>query len=308
MKTTALLATRAGRMISACVACLALAHSAVADVIVTRAYDTPKAVGATVTFSDVLETATNPPDVTLVGGPTPPATWLYPPNPITTSDNKLSFGPINYATTVSNEAYSQKNAIDAVVLNITPDAGVGPLTLDVLLRGEWSFMPNQLAAFVNSSSSLAAFGATASVDLAITGLNGQSVMYTGESYPLVNFSTGIVSGTTNQSGVWQGRLTMSWDDIKAALLPTNLMTQQITQLQVSIGADIFSASQYAQATTRVEELTITAQPVPEPPTIILAGLGAVAVVANGYRRKKQRRESSLLLEQMEDTGAIALTA
>lgn len=48
--------------------------------------------------------------------------------------------------------------------------------------------------------------------------------------------------------------------------------------------------------------------VPEPPTIILAGLGAVAFVANGYRRKKQRRAAGESLEQMADAGAIALTA
>jgi hypothetical protein len=53
--------------------------------------------------------------------------------------------------------------------------------------------------------------------------------------------------------------------------------------------------------------------VPEPPTIILAGLGAVAVVANGYRRRKQRSQDSDEGDnQGQDAGdlngAIALTA
>jgi hypothetical protein len=312
MKTTALLTARAGRMISACVACLALTQSASADTIVTRLYDTPKAPGATVTFSDVLETATNPPNVTLGVGLTPPATWLYPPEPTVTSDNKLSFNPINFTTTVSNLAYSGMHAIDDVKASIVPDAGVGPMMLDVLIRGAWTFLPSQLAASQASSTSLADFGASARLDIVIRGLSGVSgdVNYSGLTPMLVDFSPQMISGSTNQTGTWQGRVTMSWDDIKTVLLPAELQSQQITKLNVSVLTDIFSESQYAQATTRVNELTIAAQPVPEPPTIILAGLGAAAAVGHGYRRRKlrQRDAEGSDAEWNAEEGAIALTA
>lgn len=312
MKTTALLATRAGRMISACVSCLALTQTASAGTIVTRTYDTPKAYGATVTFSEVLETATDPPNVTLGAGLTPPATWLYPPQPTVTSDNKLSFNPINFTTTVSNLAYSGMHAIDDVKASILPDAGVGPMMLDVLIRGEWSFLPSQLSAAQASSTSMADFGATARLDIAIRGLSGVpgDVNYSGLTPMLVDFSPQIISGSTNQSGTWQGRVTMSWDDIKTVLLPAALQTQQITKLNVSVRTDIFSESQYAQATTRVNELTIAAQPVPEPPTIILAGLGAAAAMGHGYRRRKlrQRNAEGSDAEWNSEEGAIALTA
>ena len=103
---------------------------------------------------------------------------------------------------------------------------------------------------------------------------------------------------------------MSWDDIKTVLLPAALQTQQITKLNVSVRTDIFSESQYAQATTRVNELTIAAQPVPEPPTIILAGLGAAAAMGHGYRRRKlrQRNAEGSDAEWNSEEGAIALTA
>jgi len=50
--------------------------------------------------------------------------------------------------------------------------------------------------------------------------------------------------------------------------------------------------------------------VPEPPTIILAGLGAAAAVGHGYRRRKlrQRGAEGSDGEWTSDEGAIALTA
>jgi hypothetical protein len=70
---------------------------------------------------------------------------------------------------------------------------------------------------------------------------------------------------------------------------------------------------YGQARTSVTNFNVNAPvdlvAVPEPPTLILAGLGAAGVLANGYRRRKQRQpagDDASVEDSM--TGAIASQA
>jgi hypothetical protein len=92
------------------------------------------------------------------------------------------------------------------------------------------------------------------------------------------------------------------------LAPTDYVTEISLSLTTSLGAE----SIYAAATSRLNtvDIGVTAQPVPEPPTIILAGLGAAAAVGHGYRRRKQRQRGAegSDAEWNGEEGAIALTA
>jgi hypothetical protein len=65
---------------------------------------------------------------------------------------------------------------------------------------------------------------------------------------------------------------------------------------------------WSQNTSTVPATSMELVAVPEPPTVILAGLGVAAVIANGYRRRLRRKgvDSEFAAESME--GAVALTA
>lgn len=92
----------------------------------------------------------------------------------------------------------------------------------------------------------------------------------------------------------------------------------ITKVSLTISSNISVVGVYGEGYAKVNNLSVSAdgvevQAVPEPPTIILAGLGAVAVVANGYRRRKQRSQGGNEAgNEGQDAGdlngAIALTA
>jgi hypothetical protein len=86
----------------------------------------------------------------------------------------------------------------------------------------------------------------------------------------------------------------------------------VTEISVSLQTNLYVEAEYATATSQTDLVTVggTVQPVPEPPTIILAGLGAAAAVGHGYRRRKlrQRDAEGSDAEWNGEEGAIALTA
>jgi len=112
------------------------------------------------------------------------------------------------------------------------------------------------------------------------------------------------------SGNWSGLTVLDWNALKIAsgVGPS----QHITGATIQFTTQIAAASVYASAQATVTNFTVNAPveavPVPEPPTIILAGLGAAAVVANGYRRRKLRSQKEDASSAEEMSGAIALTA
>jgi len=113
------------------------------------------------------------------------------------------------------------------------------------------------------------------------------------------------------TGNWSGSASINWDAVKAAagVASGRNITGALLQFTVDIGA----ASVYGQARTSVTNFNVNAPvdlvAVPEPPTLILAGLGAAGVLANGYRRRKQRPtagDDASVEDSM--TGAIASQA
>ena len=148
-----------------------------------------------------------------------------------------------------------------------------------------------------------------------------------------NQGTGVVSSatstwnTTAQATSLSGASAASytWDTGVLSLDSQSLRTLfgitapdlQITEVSLSLVNSVTAAGIYGQGKSEFNGINASVDTapvaVPEPPTIILAGLGAAAVVANGYRRRKQRSQDS---DEGDDqgqaagdlNGAIALTA
>jgi hypothetical protein len=113
-----------------------------------------------------------------------------------------------------------------------------------------------------------------------------------------------------QTGGWAGTDTIDWVALRVAagIAPGDF----VTELSIQYTGQIAAASVYGAAETRVTYLSVNnpVDPVavPEPPTVILAGLGAAAAFGHGYRRRKQRQAGSESMKAGDDNGAIALTA
>jgi len=111
------------------------------------------------------------------------------------------------------------------------------------------------------------------------------------------------------SGSWEGNTSINWTALRAAAGLT--ATQHITAAIVQFTTDIGAASLQGVARTTVLNFNVNAPvapvAVPEPPTVILAGLGAAAAVGHGYRRRRLRRGSDVDARH-DGQDAIALTA
>ncbi|MFM8436161.1 MAG: PEP-CTERM sorting domain-containing protein, partial [Planctomycetia bacterium] len=121
----------------------------------------------------------------------------------------------------------------------------------------------------------------------------------------------IVSPPGPSSGNWSGSFAVDMNALRSAagILPTD----SITQIQITATPVVYAASQFASARVSVTGLdvqtNVEAVAIPEPPTVILAGLGVAAAVGQGYRRRKSQRNAQAGAEMVGDeTGAIALTA
>jgi hypothetical protein len=121
-------------------------------------------------------------------------------------------------------------------------------------------------------------------------------------------------GAADPSYEWDtGLVSLSEEDLRTLFGITN-STDAITEISLSLVTEVFAAGFYGQGTSRVNSVTVgagvEAVAVPEPPTIILAGLGAAAAVGHGYRRRKlrQRDAEGSDADWNGEEGAIALTA
>ena len=125
---------------------------------------------------------------------------------------------------------------------------------------------------------------------------GQAVTGSMQITPSDVVSTGPQNSSV--SGTWDGTQVINWTDLRRASGVKD--TDYITDVAVEVTASVAGASIYSTATTSVttfsvENTTEAIAPVavPEPPTIILAGLGVAACVANGFRRRKANRQDGL---------------
>ena len=125
---------------------------------------------------------------------------------------------------------------------------------------------------------------------------GQAVTGSMQITPSDVVSTGPQNSSV--SGTWDGTQVINWTDLRRASGVKD--GDYITDVAVEVTASVAGASIYSTATTSVttfsvENTTEAIAPVavPEPPTIILAGLGVAACVANGFRRRKSNRQDGL---------------
>jgi len=267
-------------------------------------------------------------NVTETGGDVvPPATGVYvPQQPIYTENPnpQLTFLPENFVQTDQNVVFDlkSKSALLAFAVAAKPIAG-DPDYVGYALTGNTINMAGSYSVWApfgagdrgaGSPASIAKVTMTANYSIQVTGVNW--VPYSGGS--AINRSMPIMPTDVTQTGPAASALTGTWtgtDTIDAVALqaaagiaPGNF----ITELSIQYTGVIAAAGVYGSAETRVTNLSVNnpVDPVavPEPPTVILAGLGAAAAVGHGYRRRKQRQAGSESMLAGDDNGAIALTA
>ncbi len=257
----------------------------------------------------------------------PPATGLYvPQTPIYTEtpNPQLTFLPENFVQTDQNVVFDlqSKSALLAFAVAAKPiinDPGYLGYALTgntINMAGTYSvwapFGAGEMGA--GSPASQAKVTMSANYTIQVTGVNwlpysgGSSI---NRSMPIVP-SDVTVNGPQNAAttGSWAGTDSIDWVALRAAagIAPSDF----ITELSIQYTGQIAAAGVYGKAITQATNLNVsnTVEPVavPEPPTLILAGLGAAAAVGHGYRRRKQRQASGESMSTASDDGAIAITA
>ena len=104
------------------------------------------------------------------------------------------------------------------------------------------------------------------------------------------------------------------DSVRSSLGWASNKPLEITGVRVnSLDLTLSTFARGGQAKAEITSLTASADTalvaVPEPPTVILAGLGVAAVVANGYRRRRLRRQDVGVESDLEASECeVALSA
>ncbi len=240
-------------------------------------------------------------------GPTIPPSLYTPATPVySESPNpQLRFLPTDFTQlvveTTGSAAFDLQYKTAQLTLPMVAQPGYAFTGTSLHLAGSY----NLFAPFAGAQAKVTMAGQYSVVVTAVdqqpwagTTPYSSSLVVTPDSVTSVGPQNGFVAGN------WSGDVALDWSALKlaAGVGPT----QRITGATIQFTTQIAAASAYASAQATVTNFNVNtpveAVPVPEPPTIILAGLGAAAVVANGYRRRKLRGQAE------EMTGAIALTA
>jgi hypothetical protein len=257
----------------------------------------------------------------------PPASGLFVPQTPTYTENpnpQLTFLPQNFVQTDQNVVFDlkSKSALLAFAVAAKPIVG-DPDYVGYALTGNTINMAGTYSVWApfgagdmgaGSPASIAKVTMSADYTIQVTGVNW--LPYSGgasinRSMPIVP-SDVTVNGPQNAAttGTWQGSDTIDWVALRVAagIAPGDF----VTELSIQYTGQIAAAGVYGAAETRATNLTVInpVDPVavPEPPTVILAGLGVAAAVGQGYRRRKQRQAGSEPMANCDDNGAIALTA
>ena len=267
--------------------------------------------GTTVSIPQITDQAPNPPALV----------------PVLTNTNSIAdlnllgsgtFKAVASSANSSATAPSNSQLDFAVFGNLTQgvrNAGLGVVTKGYAITG-LSMDLSGLASYLGSRSNSTG-QAIAAVDftLEVTEVNFQTLPsaltydYSFTPYSL-NFSgSGAQSSPWSVGGSFFGT---DWTTLKTALGLT--ASDNVTGIRMNTHNTGLTASVYRGSTTnQVNNFQVTATTelvaVPEPPTVILAGLGVAAVVANGYRRRRLRRHDVGMdsdVEMME--GEVALSA
>ncbi|MEI6239886.1 MAG: PEP-CTERM sorting domain-containing protein [Planctomycetia bacterium] len=257
----------------------------------------------------------------------PPATGLFVPQTPSYTENpnpQLTFLPSNFVETDQNVIFDLKHksallafAVAAKPLVGDPDYVGFAMTGNTLnVAGTYSvwapFGAGDMGA--GSPASIAKVTMAGNYTIQVTGVNW--LPYSGGT--AINRSMTIVpsdvtvTGPQNSAttGNWSGTSAIDWNDVRVAAGIGS--GDYITELSIQFTADIAAAGVYGNARTTLTNFNainpVEPIAVPEPPTLVLAGLGAAAAVGHGYRRRKLRQSASESVVTGDDDGAIALTA
>ena len=257
----------------------------------------------------------------------PPASGLFVPQTPVYTENpnpQLTFLPQNFVQTDENVVFQlkSKSALLAFAVEAKPIVG-DPDYVGYALTGNTISMAGTYSVWApfgagdmgaGSPASIAKVTMAGDYTIQVTGVNW--LPYSGGSS--INRSMPIVPSDVTQTGpaaaaltgTWTGTDSIDWVALRVAagIAPGDF----VTELAIQYTGQIAAAGVYGRAETRVTNLSVNnpVDPVavPEPPTVILAGLGAAAAVGHGYRRRKQRQAGSESMMAGDDNGAIALTA
>lgn len=254
----------------------------------------------------------------------PPATGVFIPKQPTYSENpqpQLTFLPENFVKTDLNQGIDlkSKSALLAFAVASKPIVG-NPDYVGYALTGNTINVAGSYYLYVpfgdvGEPLSTAKVAMAANYSIQVTGVNWSGYSG-GESISrsiTINPSFANATGPRNEpiTGNWEGTSTIDWNELRiAAGIGAG---DFITELSIQLTANISAGSLNAVAETRLKNLNlinpVAPVAVPEPPTVILAGLGVAAAVGQGYRRRKSQRNAQAGAEMVGDeTGAIALTA
>jgi hypothetical protein len=253
----------------------------------------------------------------------PPATGVFVPQTPSYTENpnpQLTFLPQNFVKTDVNQGIDLKSKSALLSFAVASKPLIGnPDYVGYVLTGNTINVAGTYSLWapfgdVGEPVSIAKVAMSANYTIQVTGVNwlpysgGSAINRSMTIVPSGQTVTGPQNDTT--TGNWAGTSTIDWNDVRiAAGVGTG---DFITELSIQLTAQIAAASIYGIAETRLTNLNLTnpVDPiaVPEPPTVILAGLGVAAAVGQGYRRRKQRQAGSEPMANCDDNGAIALTA
>ena len=259
------------------------------------------------------------------GADIPPGLFM-PPDPVvslTGSSNELSFFPNRFVITDQSLVFDLKSLSSQlgmfvggkVVSGTGGPVGYELKTLDFNIQGAYDlYAPFDNIPPTGAVSVAQVQMSDVPLTIKVTGVNwgayaGGTAL--GATMTVAPSTVTVVGPGGTNSGVWSGSYAVDMAALRAAagILPTD----SITQIQIQATATVYAASMYASAKASVTnfdvQTNVEAVAIPEPPTVILAGLGAAAAAGHGLRRRKARRNADAGADVVGDEiGAIALTA
>jgi len=283
------------------------------------------AFGGTVSHPDFSTDQVSFTGITESGADIPPGLFM-PPDPVVSlsgSSNELSFFPNRFVITDQSLNFDLKSLSSQlgmfvngkVVSGTSGPVGYELESLNLNIKGAYDLF----APFTNIPPSGATSLAQVQMSdvpltIKVTGVNWAAYaggIALGATIDVAPNDVTAVGPNGAASGIWSGSYAVDMNALRAAagILPTD----SITQIQIQATATVYAASMYASAQASVTnfdvQTNVEAVAIPEPPTVILAGLGVAAAVGQGYRRRKSRRNAEAGAEMAGDEiGAIALTA
>ena len=222
-----------------------------------------------------------------------------PPSP-EFSDNsalQLKFTPSNYMTveTGTTDPISLKYKTAQILVPIKAKQLVDdPFSLGYQLTAASLHIAGSYSLQVPFNSSQAQFAVAAQYTAQVTEVDwkswttGSPIQATMSITPSGKLDLG--PSVNFDDGSWFGDVALDWDLLRseAGLTPGQYVTGVTVNLSTDIGAASLNA--YAKSTLLNYNINAPIAPVavPEPPTVILAGLGVAAAVGHGYRRRLRR--------------------